>query len=230
MHMFRFPVTWGQKSDFNIQGAGEISGNIQLPGKLLPFQRVFHRFWQCEKCPVHRFWDFLPHEKHCESSEVFHRFFHRLKTHMVFHRVLHRFWPCENCPFDRFWHFHVKNTVKVHRFFRVFHRFFHRVKTHRVFHRVLHGFWPCENCPFHRFWHFLPCEKHCESSQVFHKVLHGFWPSENCPFTGSQHFHILWKRCEKTCEIEQFTCFFTGYFRGFSQHFHRFSSNSGKCW
>ena len=201
MHMFRFPVTCGQKSDFNIQGAGEISGNIQLPGKLLPFQRVFHRFWQCEKCPVHRFWDFLPHEKHCESSEVFHRFFHRLKTRMVFHRVLHRFWPCENCPFHRFWHFHVKNTVKVHRFFRVFHRFFHRVKTHRVFHRVLHGFWPCENCPFHRFWHFLPCEKHCESSQVFHRVfhrvLHGFWPCENCPFhrvsTLSHPVKKVWK-------------------------------------
>jgi len=29
------------------------------------------------------------HEKHCESSEVFYRFFHGLKTHRVFHRVLH---------------------------------------------------------------------------------------------------------------------------------------------
>ena len=31
------------------------------------------------------------HEKHCESSKIFHRFFHRLKIHRVFHRVLHKF-------------------------------------------------------------------------------------------------------------------------------------------
>ena len=192
MHNYaQVPCDLGTKIrlQLNTEGAGEISGNIQLPGKLFPFQRVFHRFWPCEKCPVHRVWDFQPHEKHCKSSEVFHR---------------------------------------------VFDRFFHRLKTHVVFHRVLHRFWPCETCPFHRFWHFLPCEKHCESSQVFHRVfhrvLHGFWPCENCPFhrvsTLSHPVKKVWKACEKTCEIEQFTCFFTGYFTGFSQHFHRFSSNS----
>ena len=50
---------------FCLGSGGEISGNMKLPGKLLPLQRVFHRFWPCEKCPFHRFWDFLPREKHC---------------------------------------------------------------------------------------------------------------------------------------------------------------------
>ena len=46
-------------------GGGGMATCMQLPGKL-PFHRVFHRFWPCEKCPVHRYWDFLPRDqKHC---------------------------------------------------------------------------------------------------------------------------------------------------------------------
>ena len=122
--------TWGQKSDFNINFLfGEWRGDLwqhAVPGKLLPFQRVFHRFWPCEKWPVHRFWHFIPGEKHCKSSQVFHRVFHRfchrVKTHSVFHRVLHGFWPCEKCPFHRFWHFlpcekHCESSQVFNRFF-----------------------------------------------------------------------------------------------------------------
>ena len=46
MHALRFYLTWEQKSGFNIVffsigvggGGGKGVGNIQLPGKLLPFQ------------------------------------------------------------------------------------------------------------------------------------------------------------------------------------------------
>ena len=51
---------------FLLGGGGGLVGDVatcmQLPGKL-PFHRVFHRFWPCEKCPVHRFWDFLTHDR-----------------------------------------------------------------------------------------------------------------------------------------------------------------------
>ena len=44
---------------------GGMATCMQLPGKL-SFHRVFYRFWPCEKCPVHRYWDFLPRDqKHC---------------------------------------------------------------------------------------------------------------------------------------------------------------------
>ena len=44
---------------------GDMATCMKLPGKL-PFHRVFHGFWPCEKCPVNRFWDFLPRDqKHC---------------------------------------------------------------------------------------------------------------------------------------------------------------------
>ena len=46
-------------------GGGDMVRCMQLPGKL-PFHRVFHRFWPCEKSPVHRFWEFLLRDqKHC---------------------------------------------------------------------------------------------------------------------------------------------------------------------
>ena len=137
MHALRFYLTWEQKSDFNIvffSGGGGGAGNIQLPGKLHPFQRFFHRFW--------------PWKKAC--SQVL-----RFST-----------------PWKTLWKFRGFSHW-------VFHRYFHRLKTHRVFHRVWHRFWPCEKCPVHRV------------SMV------------------SQPVKKVWKPCEKTCEVEQFTCFFT---------------------
>ena len=106
MHALRFYLTWEQKSDFNIVfflggGGGGGAGNIQLPGKLLPFQSFFHRFWPWKKAcsqvlrfstPWKTLWKFRGF-----SHRVFHRFFHRLKTR----RVSHRFWPCEKCPVYR---------------------------------------------------------------------------------------------------------------------------------
>ena len=115
-------------------------GNIQLPGKLLPFQSFFHRFW--------------PWKKAC--SQVL-----RFST-----------------PWKTLWKFRGFSH-------RVFHRYFHRLKTHRVFHRVSHRFWPCEKCPVHRV------------SMVSHPVKK------------------VWKPCEKTCEIEQFTCFFSSFIHRF---------------
>ena len=145
MHALRFYLTWEQKSDFNIvffsggRGGGGV-GNIQLAGKLLPFQSFFHRFW--------------PWKKAC--SQVL-----RFST-----------------PWKTLWKFRGFSH-------RVFHRYFHRLKTHRVFHRVSHRFWPCEKCPVHRV------------SMVSHPVKK------------------VWKPCEKTCEIEQFTCFFHSFIHRF---------------
>ena len=48
----------------------------------ITFHRFFHRFWPCEKCPVHRFLRFQTLWKSSPNTILFHRFFHRF-----FHRL-----------------------------------------------------------------------------------------------------------------------------------------------
>ena len=114
----------------------------RLQNKIL-FHRFFHRLWLCEKCPVHRFWDFRPCEKTCEKapeqdsfSQVFHRIFHRFYFTGFLTGFFTGFDPVKSALFTGFQNFTScekpvknlwKNTWKL-----VFHSFFHR-KIHRFF-------------------------------------------------------------------------------------------------
>ena len=41
-------------------------GKMHVAARQTPISQGFYRFWPCEKCPVHRFWEFLLRDqKHC---------------------------------------------------------------------------------------------------------------------------------------------------------------------
>ena len=110
--------------------------------------RFFHRLWPCEKCPVHRFWDFRPCEKTCEKApelDSFSQGFSQVFSQVLFHRFFHRFWPCKKCPVHRFSKFHTlwktcENPLKKHMKISISHVFSQDVS--QVFHSFFTGSHP----------------------------------------------------------------------------------------